>query len=57
MLRSLAAASVGLAVTSRLSLRIVNFSLRFVIWLIEIESTHCSEYGSRYNELARVGKP
>ena len=57
MLRALAPASVGLAATSKLSLRIVNFTLRFVIQLIEIGSTRCSEYGSHCNELARVGKP
>ena len=38
-------------------MRIVNFALRFVIWLIETESTRSSEYGSHCNELARVGKP
>ena len=57
MLRALAAMSVGLAATSRLGLRIINFILRFVIWLIETRSTSCSEYGSHCNELAQVGKP
>ena len=57
MLRALATASVGLAATSKLGLRIVNFALRFVIWLIETGSTHCSEYGSHYNKLAQVEKP
>ena len=57
MLRALAAASVGLAATSRLGLRIVNFALRVVIWLIDTGSTRCSEYGSHCNELPRVGEP
>ena len=57
MLRALAAGSVGLAATSRLSLRIVKFALRFVIWLIETGNAHYSEYGSHCNELAWVGKP
>ena len=57
MLRALAEASVGLAAMSKLCLRIVNFSLRFVIWLIETGSIRCSEYSSHCNELARVGKP
>ena len=57
MLRALATVSVGLAATSRLSLKMVNFSLRLVIWLIETGSTCCSECGSCYNELAQVRKP
>ena len=57
MLRALVATSVGLAATSRFGLRIVNFTLRFVIGLIKTGSTHCSEYGFRCNEFARVEKP
>ena len=57
MLRALAAVSVGLVGTSRLDLSMVNFALKFVICLIETRNICCSEYGSRCNELARVGKP
>ena len=32
-------------------------ALEDVFWLFEIESIYCSEYGSRCNELDRVGKP
>ena len=35
----------------------VMHALEDVFRLFEIEGTRCSEYGSRCNELARVGKP
>ena len=52
ILRALVAVSLGLAAMSRLGLRIANFPLRFVIWLIKIGSTCCNKYGSHYNKLA-----
>ena len=35
----------------------VMHALEYVFRLFKIEGTRCSEYGSRCNELAQVGKP
>ena len=55
-LRALIAARMDLVATSKLRRWIVMHILNVVFLLFEIESTRCSEYGSCYNELARVWK-